>query len=552
VASAVFMALSLIATQTWAQQQSGNSENTNPGVTTETKNEAVASSDPSSQSTEAASTTTAEQAPETASAAQRFDEPRSLGTTPDSHDPLNYVFYKPLWAVSNGIGDFNPIGHRVSTPLESAIPGFRFKGFINNLTQINTTGNQLLPSGLYKDWRLQKQEERVQLEFRYQASEHLELVSVNHFMYDGAYSWQDSKGLQLNGSSNEEYYTQGKRIFREAYLRGNYGRINFTLGRQIINWGKLDGKIIDFINADDQRDTVQYHEGDYDWRYIGQLMGYLSLRPAANTTVSFVYNPDFQTIATAQPGSPWSGARVAPVSTYPVVKPSGLSKFGDSEYGVRVDQSIGALTIGAVYYTGFNRNGPDPNTHAETLAGVPLHFSRVGRYAYAVDYNAKLLGHTFIVRSEGLYTQNTKLLDTVRDEIVKKDEWLTGSAIETQIGAAENQYTVMYEYEWLRTPGIDGQRTGQNLIHVLDVSHSIRSTSDRANVEVTFYVPKGGSYYGGWSGVYAAGWKFNDAVRANVSYNDYQGGTANTYQSFAPFGVFRAYKNVQIGIKYEW
>jgi hypothetical protein len=572
VGKIALLTLAMAIVPAWSQQQSGNPEDANPTAKTDvTTTEVSASPEPITQPVEAASEQASAangapvetQAAET-SAPEEVDSPTAQNTIPESRSPLNTVIYKPLWAVSNKIGDFNPIGKGFAAPLENAHPGFRFKGFINNITQINTTSIDhhvgagiTSTNGRNKDWRLQKQEERIQLEFRYQLTPSLEIVSINHFDYDGAYSWTNTNGLQLNGTPNQEYYTQGKRFFREAYLRGNYGKINFTIGRQVINWGKLDGKILDFVNADDERDSVSYHEGDYDWQYIGQFMGYLSLRPLPKTTVSFVYNPDFQPVASATAGSPWSLQNYTPSTTpaTPVVKPSGLASFGDSEYGVRVDQSIGALTIGAVYYTGFDRGGADPVTQADGA----YHYSRIGRYGYALDYNAQLLGHTYVVRSEGLYTQNKKYATSNNTALVKKDTWITGSAVETIIGKAENAYTVMYEFELNHAPGEDsngnvdnGVRTNWGLIHVLDVSHSVRSTNDRLSLDGTFYVVKGGSHYGGWHAQYTAGWKFNDAVRANVTYTDFQGGTANTVSGMAPYGAFRKWRNVQIGIKYEW
>jgi hypothetical protein len=483
--------------------------------------------------------------PSTANAAQENTAARHA-----EFDPAATIA-KPLWTVTRWIGDFNPIGNHVASPLESWIRGFRFKGYINNVSEVNTTSTDH-DYGLThrnKDWRLQKQEERVQAELRYQATEQLEFVNVNNFQFDGAYALEVGQGAPT-ATPNTELYTQGKRIFKEAYLRGNYGKINFTFGKQIVNWGKFDGKVIDIVNADDERDGPQYHQGDYEWRYQGQFMGLLSIRPRAKTNISFLWNPDFQTNVGTAPGSPWSLFNYAPPTSGPeVIKPYGLTHIGQSEAGVRVDNSFGALTVSEIYYSGFNRAGPDPG-----LVDGAYHFTRENKYGYALDYGTNLHGQRFVLRSEGLFTQGQQLPDaaSVNGEI-KKNLEVFGGAVETSVGKDANKVDFLYEALWYRTPGVDGARTHQDIIHVLDVAHSFRSTSDRLNIEATFYVDKGGSTYGGWAAQYQTGWRFNDYIVASVCYNDYQGGsTPETLESAAPFGAFRKWRNVETRIKYEF
>jgi len=382
-------------------------------------------------------------------------------------------------------------------------------------------------------------------------------VSVNNFQWDGAFSLQNSQGLALNGSPNEEYYTQGQRIFKEEYLRGNFGVINFTIGKQIVNWGKLDGKVDDIVNAEDARDLVGYHQGDYEWRYIGQFMGLLTVRPRSATSISFVWNPDFHASPNgdgAAPGSPYSLVNYTPGAPYtPTITPSGFSHIGQSEEGVRVDNTFGALTVSEIYYYGYSRT-PDPVAYDGAY-----HFTRENKWGLASDYaNNTLLHHRFVFRTEYLYTQGVPFATsnpTALNGMVKKDTSLLGGAAETSFGATENRIDLMYEAEWAHTPGVDGARTNQALIHVFDIAHSFRSTSDRLNVEATFFVTKGGSAYGGWAGIYQVGWKFNDYVSASLAYNDYQGGAGvllNPMNTLAPFGAWSAYKNVQLGMKYEF
>jgi hypothetical protein len=347
-------------------------------------------------------------------------------------------------------------------------------------------------------------------------------------------------------------YTQGKRIIKEAYLRGNYGKINFTLGKQLVVWGKLDGKVIDIVNADDERDGPQYRQGDYEWRDQGQFMGLVSIRPRAKTNISFLWNPDFQTNVGAANGSPWSLFNYAPPAPGPgpeVIKPFGLAHIGQSEAGVRIDNSFGALTVSEIYYSGFNRGGPDP-----ALVNGAYHFTRENKYGYSLDYGTNVHGQRFVFRSEGLFTQGQQYADaSAASGEVKKNPYLFGDAVETSVGKDANKVDLMYEVEWVNIPGVGGAHTRQDLIHVLDAAHSFRSTSDRLNIEATFWVTKGGSNYGGWAAAYQTGWRFNDYIVASVSYNDYQGGsTPETLQSAAPFGAFRKWRNVETRIKYEF
>lgn len=558
----VLLAFTAVSVPGWSQENQAAKPSDNPSVSAEpaapVQGSATAdSSTPAETSAPAQDTASASSNAQTETSPPSPESPTAT-TGSSAHaafDPAA-IIAKPLWGVSRWVGNFNPVGNHVSTPLENWIRGLRFKGFINNVSQVNTTSadHDYGPLHRDKDWLLQKQEERVQLEAKYQANENLELVSVNNFEWDGAYALMDSQGNQ-NGPPNQETYTQGKRIFKEAYLRGNYGKVNFTFGKQIVNWGKFDGKIIDIVNADDGRDQVQYHQGDYNWRYQGQFMGLVSVRPRDKTNISLLWNPDFQTNVGAAAGSPWSLVNYTPPTPGPagpgVIKPFGLSHIGQSEVGVRVDNTFGPLTVSEIYYSGFNRNGPDP-----VAVGGAYHFTRENKYGYALDYGTKLHGQRLVFRSEGLFTQGVPYASSVPSAVngeVKKNLETYGAAVETSVGRDANKVDFLYEAIWERNPGVNGAHTNQTIIHVLDAAHSFRSTSDRLNVEATFYVTKGGSYYGGWAAQYQTGWRFSDFLVASICYNDYQGGQSpETLNSAAPFGAFRKWRNVETRFKYEF
>ena len=466
-------------------------------------------------------------------------------------DPFNVIVYKPLWALTSAIGDFNPIGKHVSAPLEESVPGLRVKGFINSITQVNTTSTDHNTGlgGRNKDWRLQKQEFRTQLELKYQANENIEFVNVNNFQYDGAYDFQDSDGLYTDGSSNQKYYSQFKRIVREAYVRGNYGNVNFTLGKQIVNWGKMDGKVIDFVNAADGRDVVDFHIGDYEWRAIGQWMANVSLRPTENFTTTLLWNPDFQPNVGPAGGSPWwfpfAQSPVSSAQRPPERNPSGFDRLADSEGGVRVDTTIGALSLSGIYYNGFDRDAVF-NTSDNTL-----HHTRLNRYGYALDYGTSVFGQRLIIRSEALYSHG-KAFGTSDPSapggIVKKDQLKLAVAFETSVGSDENKIDILYQPIWTRQLGWDS-RTGaklNDLLHVVNLSHSVRKTNDRLKLSTTGYI-SGGSGYDGLSYNVSAGWKFNDFLKATLAYNDFVGKDDDI-----PWGAYRKWKNVTLDVKYEF
>jgi len=462
-----------------------------------------------------------------------------------SFDPADWLVYKPLWYLTSLVGDFNPVGKHISTPLEEKFPGLRVKGFLNSITQINTTStnHNAGPFGRDKDWRLQKQEFRAQLELKYQANENIELVSVSNFQYDGAYQFQDTDGLYRDGSSNQIYYTQGKRIFKEAYVRGNYGKVNFTLGKQIVNWGKMDGKVIDIINAEDSRDAIQYYMKDYEWRYIGQWMANVSVRPVENLTLNLLVNPDFQPNQGSAIGSPYSLAPKGTNRGTPEIVRHGYNDIKDMELGFRADTTIGALSISGIYYYGFDRDSVfsrDQQAYIHT---------RQHKFGYAADYATTVFGQRLVIRSEGLYTRGKSY--AVADAphgLLDKDTLKLALAFETSIFSDENKIDILYQPIWTQQINYDS-RTGVqrvDVLHVVNISHSVRKTNDRLTLSATGYIPSN-STYSGFSYNVAAGWKFNDHLKAQLAYYDFQG-----KDSDLPWGAYNKWKNVELNVKYEF
>jgi hypothetical protein len=182
-----------------------------------------------------------------------------------------------------------------------------------------------------------------------------------------------------------------------------------------------------------------------------------------------------------------------------------------------------------------------------------------------LDYGTKFGPQRFVFRSEGLFTQHQAYQFTPStanpEGIITKNYYKIAGAIETSFGEAENLVSVLYQPIWTHTPGINlydtlvpGAKSDNDILHVLDISHSVRKTDDKLGIDVTLYVDKGGneyrvpgSVYGGWSSKYAGSWHFSDNVRGMLAYTNYQGSKNDIV-----WGAYHKYTNVSFDLKYEW
>jgi len=151
---------------------------------------------------------------------------------------------------------FDPVGDYVSQPIEKAIPALTFKGFFRQWSDINLHRNQKV-GFRNKDFRFLQLQNLLEIELHYQFTDNLELTSVNHFLYDGVYNWQDSGGLFApRVSETARSYHNFERIVRELQLSYRTHSFDIVLGKQQIAWGKMDGRFIDMINPMDVRESV--------------------------------------------------------------------------------------------------------------------------------------------------------------------------------------------------------------------------------------------------------------------------------------------------------
>jgi hypothetical protein len=478
------------------------------------------------------------------------------------YHPFDWLVFNPLWAATNFIGDFNPIGKNVSEPLEKLDPNLKFKGFIDNITQIRTTGNHANYGLGHRDldWWLQSQEERIQTETKYQ-TDHWNFVNVLNFNWQGAYGLQNNaKGEFNSGGQDQVYYDQFKRIVREAYVQGDFGKLNFTIGKQILVWGKIDGKVDDFINAYDVRDAIVSNAVDLEWRTIGQWMAVATVKPVETTTVQLVFNPDFQNNALAAPGSPYYNPGSASIATAPAgyasfylpeSQRSGFKNLSDAEYGARVNSTFGSLTVAELYYHGFDRN------RVLFTSDNQYHHTRNERFGLSADYSFNVLGQRFNIRSETLYTTKQAYeyanIPTY-NHVEYRDTVYTGINFETSVGHDEDRYDLAYTFLWKNITRWDS-RLGPNadrnyIIHNPSVTHSVHATNDKLVLVAGAYV-SGGTQDNGMNLYTNATWRFNDFLTAKLQYDDYEGNNSDIHAA-NDYGAYYGEKHVTLDIKYEW
>ena len=206
---------------------------------------------------------------------------------------------------------FDPAGTYVSQPIEKAIPALSFKGFFRQWSDINVHGSQEV-GFRNKDFRFLQLQNLLEIEMHYQFTDNLELTSINHFLYDGVYNWQDSSGLFApRVSETARHYHNLERIVREFFLSYRTHSFDIAVGKQQIAWGKMDGRFIDVINSMDQRESVQLEASDYEYRRLPTWMANATYFFGGNS-LQLLYIPNFEQDRLPVLGSPWFPPSVPP------------------------------------------------------------------------------------------------------------------------------------------------------------------------------------------------------------------------------------------------
>jgi hypothetical protein len=119
--------------------------------------------------------------------------------------PCHADLFGDTWSrFDRYLATFDPAGRYVRQVVEKTIPALTFKGFYRQWTDMLLTSDQRV-GFRDKDFRFLQLQNLFELEMHYQFSPNLELTSVNHFLYDAVYNWQDSAGLFAPGRSETPY-----------------------------------------------------------------------------------------------------------------------------------------------------------------------------------------------------------------------------------------------------------------------------------------------------------------------------------------------------------
>ena len=493
------------------------------------------------------------------------------------------------------LATFDPAGRYVRQPVEKTIPALTFKGFYRQWSDVLLTSNQRI-GFRDKDFRFLQLQNLFELELHYQFSPNLELTSVNHFLYDGVYNWQDSAGLFAPARSETlRDYHNFDRIARELYLSYRTHSLDVVIGKQQIAWGKMDGQFIDIINPMDRRESVQLESSDYEYRRLPKWMANVTYFFGSNS-LNLLYIPNFEQDRLPVPGSPWYSPRIPPPDTVlkankdilqgrltaggDVIRkrkrPSSWD-WGDHEYGARLDVSMEPLTWGLIYFYAWNQQannflvGPvTPGDFTRQLI-QPRH-TRLHHFGITADY-ASSLSHVplvgelpVVLRVEGLWTKGVHVADSARIAAARAGDLNSGlitrdtlrAAIAVEFAFPGNTSVILqpsfyYTFNWRKTlasPNFGGAFGDEwNLIPVFFVERPFRFTRDRLRLSLTV-----NPYLSGpvreWQGLKTkaiASYNFSQFITGRLIYTAYSGGSRTDL-----YGQFDKWDNLGWEISYEF
>jgi len=495
----------------------------------------------------------------------------------------------PFLAAAGGLTDlateidrtmatFDPIGRHVRAPLERALPNLRFKGFLRQWSDVlfdeaGTVGFR------DQDFRFLQLQNLLELETAYHLAPGLDVNAVSHFLYDGVYDWQQSRGLFADGiDRTAEVYHDGERILREFYVSYRRPGFDLLLGKQQVAWGKMDGQFIDVINSMDRREAVQLETEDYEWRRLPTWMANATFH-FGRSSLQLLYVFDFEEDRLALPGSPWASPALPPpgpgadIVLDPIRPDAG--EFDSHQYGLRVDRSAGALTYGFVYYYAWDKN---PVEHvigtelrgSDTFLRLEPRHERLHHAGVTADYATTLQdvpvvgALPLVLRVEGLYTNGVRFADFDKRALARAGAALDGTSKRDTLRAAvaaevalPGRSTVILQTSYFHTfdwhdglgPGFGGGFGDEwTLIPVVFFSRPFGFTRDRLSMEFTAFPVISGPERE-WQGLKTKLrfiFKFSQFVKGQFIYNGYDGGadtdTYGQYNQWDNFGWELSYE----------
>ena len=454
------------------------------------------------------------------------------------------------------LSGFNPAG-RFFDDLEQKIPNLEARGFFRNKTDIALHGKSN-DSGLghrVRDWDFQMIESNAEIEFRYKLSDHLEIINVDHFLYDALYDCDDGdfpRGVE----KRLKKYDSFKEIMREFHLNLICDRWFFKLGKQQVVWGKMDGKCIDIINSEDARESVNGGQEDYEWRRIPTWMANLTYF-WSDYYLQFILIPDFEPSTPPPRGSVWWYPAL-PVSSSSITGKRDMPgvSFENQEVAVRFNMVKGGWDTSLIYFytwddypTMFRRGfGKDPVTGREIAYKEPKH-TRLHQFGFNVDKGNWFAGRNWVWRMEFLYTLNDYVSAKEplnSDGVAKRNNLKSMSSIETNWWHGE--INTLFQFNWKYQCGYkrDFRRFGarmKRLDSTLLVSISKKWFGNRLKLASSFYCRPG---EGSWKFKDTLSWEFSDYITAQLRYTGFSGPSDDIY------GMYDKWDNIGCEVKYAF
>jgi hypothetical protein len=479
--------------------------------------------------------------------------------------------------IDDKMATFNPVGKYLRKPIERAVPRLEVSGFMRQssdmlIAERGTVGFR------EQDYRFLQLQNLFELEANYHVVDGIDVRAVGHSLYDGVYDWQDSRGLFADSESRTaELYHTSERVLRELFV--SYRKLGFDLkvGKQQIAWGKMDGQFIDVINGMDRRESVQLEASDYETRRLPTWMLNSTFYLGA-TTVQTLYIFDFEHDRQPGLGSPWASPLVSPTTNNIVldtIRPR-HGVFRDHEYAVRVDRTSGALTYGAIYMYGWDKNPVDRvigtalNNGDRVLRIQPRH-ERLDHFGITADYvmtfeNVPLVGSLpTVFRVESLYSRGVRFPDSDKQNLALSGVSTDGTSKHDTVRAAiaiefalPHRTTLMFQPSWYQTinyrqalgagfgGGFDAEWT---LIPVVFFAHPFASSGDRLSLDITALPTISGSGVG-WGGLKTKvrlSYDLSQFVKARMIYTGYDfAGDTDI------FGAYGEWDNLGWELSYEF
>jgi hypothetical protein len=421
------------------------------------------------------------------------------------------------------LSTWNPVRDHFSRPLMEKIPDFEIRGYVQNTTMVGRYGDMNRDMNLppfadprevfrvpvpgfpdyvgalsfepYEktgwppmrntDTTLQKIEWFMELEPRYRPTPHLQFVLKVNFLYNSAYDWNSDFSAGFGESERDlEYYRRADQILREWYLDYIRGPLQVRIGRQQVQWGKVDGRqILDMVHGVDYTrwplgassnpffpaeywrvpkfmTNIQVFADDFlpggDWQF--QLLWMPDFEPSrANYWPSiqaapFQFNPrPTSPLLTVRGGAPFMPQLNPEVTLESADEPSW--SFDKSEIGFMAKLFTGGWDFSLHYLYAWNDRATlftdidlqpfqvNPPPAAPTPVPVRIafqpRFTRVHKVGLGADRTWSMLGRQWAAKFEGRYVKDafypTSDWTPENKGQRKADSLLTGLQIETYV-----------------------------------------------------------------------------------------------------------------------